>query len=94
MCFAHSCRAPLGTWTRVFGDSIIGVPFLRSAFSVYDYVSMDLYSEQPRLGLASTVDVDKAKARYHELYQNRMTGAATSRDTLSSRAYTNTLESN
>lgn len=67
-----SCRAPFGIWQRVFADSIMGVPFLRSVFSVFDYVSHELYSVQPRLGLASTVNAEKAKARYPDLYKSRM----------------------
>ncbi|KAK7708356.1 hypothetical protein SLS63_013520 [Diaporthe eres] len=66
------CKAQISSWSRVFADSIIGVPFLRSAFSVYDYVTPDLYSVQPRVGLAPLVDGPAAVARYPEVYRNRL----------------------
>lgn len=68
----HRCKAQISSWSRVFADSIIGVPFLRSAFSVYDYVTPDFYSVQPRVGLAPLVDGQAAVARYPELYRNRL----------------------
>ncbi|KAI1857000.1 uncharacterized protein JN550_013493 [Neoarthrinium moseri] len=65
------CHAALGSWTRTFGDSIIGVPFLRSAQSVFDYVTLDLKS-QPRVGLVGTVDAEAAMKRYPDIYQDRI----------------------
>lgn len=66
------CKAQISSWSRVFADSIIGLPFLRSAFSVYDYVTPDFYSVQPRVGLAPLVDGQAAVARYPQLYRNRL----------------------
>lgn len=66
------CKAQISSWSRAFGDSIIGVPFLRSAFSVFDYVTPDFYSVQPRVGLAPLVDGSAAIARYPEVYRNRL----------------------
>lgn len=66
------CKAQISSWSRVFADSIIGVPFMRSAFSVYDYVTPDFYSVQPRVGLAPLVDGQAAVARYPQVYQNRL----------------------
>lgn len=69
---SRRCKAQISSWSRVFADSIIGVPFLRSAFSVYDYVSPDLYSVHPRVGLAPLVDGQAAVARYPQVYQNHL----------------------
>ncbi|KAF2125131.1 acid protease [Dothidotthia symphoricarpi CBS 119687] len=67
------CEANLRTWEfSTFGDSIMGLPFLRSAFVVFDYVSADMYSTSPRLGIASMVDKDMAMKRYAALYSNRL----------------------
>ncbi|KAK2604340.1 hypothetical protein N8I77_007281 [Diaporthe amygdali] len=66
------CKAQISSWSRVFADSIIGVPFLRSAFSVFDYVTPNLYSVQPRVGLAPLVDGQAAVTRYPQLYKNRL----------------------
>lgn len=51
----------------------MGLPFLRSVLAVFDYVTDDMYSQPPRLGLGSTVDPKKAFGRYGEVYRNRMT---------------------
>ncbi|KAH7070469.1 aspartic peptidase domain-containing protein [Paraphoma chrysanthemicola] len=66
------CQAALGSWTRTFGDSIVGVPFLRSVFSVYDFVSNDAYTVAPRIGLTSLVNKEAALARYPSLYRARI----------------------
>ncbi|KAG8165860.1 hypothetical protein KVR01_004412 [Diaporthe batatas] len=66
------CKAQISSWSRVFADSIIGVPFFRSAFSVFDYVTPDFYSVQPRVGLAPLVDGPAAIARYPQVYKNRL----------------------
>ncbi|KAK6216530.1 hypothetical protein QIS74_06644 [Colletotrichum tabaci] len=65
------CHAALGQWTRTFGDSIIGLPFLRSVFSVFDYISNDLVP-QPRVGFASLVDGAAAVARYSDVLPSRL----------------------
>lgn len=70
--WTHRCKAQISSWSRVFADSIIGVPFLRSAFSVYDYVTPKLYSVQPRVGLAPLVDGQAAVTRYPQVYRNRL----------------------
>ncbi|POS70565.1 hypothetical protein DHEL01_v211044 [Diaporthe helianthi] len=66
------CKSQVSSWSRAFADSVIGVPFLRSAFSVYDYVTPDLYTVQPRVGLAPLVDGPAAVARYPQVYKNRL----------------------
>ncbi|KAH7082170.1 aspartic peptidase domain-containing protein [Paraphoma chrysanthemicola] len=66
------CQSAITSWTRTFGDSIVGVPFLRSVFSVYDFVSNDAYTVAPRIGLTSLVNKDAALARYPALYRARM----------------------
>ncbi|KAB2568653.1 hypothetical protein DBV05_g12669 [Lasiodiplodia theobromae] len=66
------CKSALGTWSRTFADSIIGVPFMRNTLSVFDYVTEDLYSVQPRVGLGSLTDGAAAMERYAGLYQNRL----------------------
>ncbi|KAF2786854.1 acid protease [Melanomma pulvis-pyrius CBS 109.77] len=58
--------------STLFGDSLMGLPFLRSVLAVFDYVTDDMYSQPPRLGLGSTVDPKKAFERYGEVYRNRM----------------------
>lgn len=58
--------------STLFGDSLMGLPFLRSVLAVFDYVSEDMYSVPPRLGLASVVDEEKALKRYGELRWSRM----------------------
>lgn len=65
------CHAALGQWTRTFGDSIIGLPFLRSVLSVFDYISNDLVP-QPRVGFASLVDGAAAVARYSDVLPSRL----------------------
>ncbi|TQN67924.1 Napsin-A [Colletotrichum shisoi] len=65
------CHAALGQWTRMFGDSIIGLPSLRSVFSVFDYISKDLVP-QPRVGFASLVDSAAAVARYFDVLPSRL----------------------
>ncbi|KAK8859752.1 Eukaryotic aspartyl protease [Apiospora arundinis] len=54
------------------GDSLLGMPFLRSVFTIYDYMSADMFSKTPRLGLLSLVDSGLAKSRYADLYTNRL----------------------
>ncbi|KAK8096907.1 acid protease [Apiospora kogelbergensis] len=54
------------------GDSILGMPFLRSVFTIYDYMSADMSSKTPRLGLLSLVDSGLAKSRYADLHTNRL----------------------
>lgn len=48
------------------------MPFLRSVFTVFDYVESDMTSARPRLGLASLVDGTVATTRYHSLYLKRL----------------------
>lgn len=66
------CKSALGTWSRSFADSIIGVPFMRNTLSVFDYVTEDLYSVQPRVRLGRLTDGAKAVEKYAGLYQNRL----------------------
>ncbi|KAI8937502.1 hypothetical protein NX059_005220 [Plenodomus lindquistii] len=66
------CLSTLGSWTRTFGDSLLGVPFLRSVFSVFDFVSNDAYKVAPRVGLTSLVNPEAAVARYPSLYKARL----------------------
>ncbi|KAJ8112117.1 hypothetical protein OPT61_g5442 [Boeremia exigua] len=66
------CLSALSSWTRTFADSILGVPFLRSAFSVYDFVSNDAYTVPPQVGLTSLVNAEAAVARYPSLYKARL----------------------
>lgn len=66
------CKSALGTWSRTFADSIMGVPFMRNVVSVFDYVTEDLYSVQPRLGLGSTTDGGAAVGRYADVYRGRL----------------------
>jgi hypothetical protein len=68
----HRCKAQISIWDRVFADSIIGVPFMRSVFTVFDYVTPDFYSVQPRVGLAPLVNGQAAVARYPRVYRNRL----------------------
>lgn len=67
-----SCKAQLGTWRRTFGDAILGVPWLRSVLSVYDYVTFNINARQPRLGYGSLVNKEAALGRYSSLYQQRL----------------------
>jgi hypothetical protein len=48
------------------------MPFLRSVFTVFDYVETDMDSVCPRLGLASLVDGTIAMKRYDSLYLKRL----------------------
>ncbi|KAF2159424.1 hypothetical protein M409DRAFT_30042 [Zasmidium cellare ATCC 36951] len=66
------CHAPISTWDRTFGDSIIGPTFLKNAVSVFDYVGNDALAQQPRLGLAPLTDAAAAVKRYSSLYQQRL----------------------
>jgi hypothetical protein len=67
------CRSTLRTWElTTFGDSLLGLPFSRSVVAVFDYGSDDMFSVTPRLGLASTVDVDTAWRRYPGMYKDRL----------------------
>ncbi|OJD32562.1 acid protease [Diplodia corticola] len=66
------CKSALGTWSRTFADSIMGVPFMRNVLSVFDYKTEDLYSVQPRVGLGALTDAKEAVGRYAEVYQNRL----------------------
>ncbi|KAF2856646.1 acid protease [Plenodomus tracheiphilus IPT5] len=66
------CLSSVGSWTRTFGDSVLGTTFLRSVFSVFDFVSNDAYTVPPRVGLTSLVNPEAALARYPLLYKNRL----------------------
>ncbi|KAK8062870.1 hypothetical protein PG997_014967 [Apiospora hydei] len=67
------CRAGIGSrQSAKLGDSVLGMPFLRSVFTIYDYMSTDMFSKTPRLGLLSLVDQRLAKSRYVDLYTNRL----------------------
>jgi hypothetical protein len=66
------CESSLRSNFEDFGDSLLGMPFLRSVFAVFDYVENDMYKVSPRLGLASTVDKTGAVERYDSLYPNRL----------------------
>lgn len=66
------CKAALGSWSRTFADSILGVPFMRNVVSVFDYVTEDLYAVKPRVGLGRLTDAEKAVARYADVYKGRL----------------------
>ncbi|KAK7963882.1 aspartic peptidase domain-containing protein [Apiospora saccharicola] len=67
------CRGGIGSVdSPKIGDSVLGMPFLRSVFTIYDYMSTDMFSKSPRLGLLSLVDTRLAKSRYADLYTNRL----------------------
>ncbi|KAK7911628.1 hypothetical protein PG985_014109 [Apiospora marii] len=67
------CRGGIGSRESPrIGDSVLGMPFLRSVFTIYDYMSTDMFLKPPRLGLLSLVDKRLAKSRYADLYTNRL----------------------
>ncbi|KAK8054594.1 hypothetical protein PG994_009661 [Apiospora phragmitis] len=58
------CRGGIGSREKPkLGDSLLGMPFLRSVFTIYEYMSADMISKTPRLGLLSLVDTRLAKGR-------------------------------
>lgn len=73
MLTVNRCRGGIASQENPkIGDSILGMPFLRSVFTIYDYMSADMSSKTPRLGLLSLVDSGLAKSRYTDLYTNRL----------------------
>ncbi|KAI9355606.1 aspartic peptidase domain-containing protein [Zopfochytrium polystomum] len=66
------CQGGMNAWDRWFGDAILGVPFLRSVLSVFDYGSTDLASPAPRVGFAPRVDRNRAIADYAGKYKKRV----------------------
>ncbi|KAK7959202.1 uncharacterized protein PG986_004056 [Apiospora aurea] len=44
------CRAGIGSRQSArIGDSVLGMPFLKSVFTIYDYMSTDMFSKTPVL---------------------------------------------
>jgi hypothetical protein len=70
--FYNRCEASLRSNYEDFGDSLLGMPFLRSVRTVFDYVQINTHTVSPRLGLASLVDIGTAVKRYDSLYRNRL----------------------
>ncbi|PSN60438.1 acid protease [Corynespora cassiicola Philippines] len=67
------CRATLRTRDEErLGDGLMGLPFLRSVFTVFEYDEREMYQYSPRLGLLSTVEKAKIADRYHALYKKRI----------------------
>jgi len=67
------CESSLHSYKGDFADTLLGMPFLRSVFTVFDYVDTDMDSSvKPRLGLASLVDGTLAMERYHSRYLMRL----------------------
>ncbi|KAF8687086.1 peptidase A1 family, partial [Rhizoctonia solani] len=65
------CRASLGSWSRTGGDCIIGLPFFRNVYTVLDYVDSS-FQPQPRVGLASTTNLEQALKEFPSKWQTRM----------------------
>ncbi|ELU40929.1 Asp domain-containing protein [Rhizoctonia solani AG-1 IA] len=65
------CRASLGSWSRTGGDCIIGLPFFRNVYAVLDYVDSN-FQPQPRVGLASTTNLEQALKEFPSKWQTRM----------------------
>src|SRR5690348_8513865 len=61
---SNRCESSLRSHYGDFADSLLGIPFLRSVFTVFDYVDWDMESVSPRLGLASLLDGKLAMERY------------------------------
>jgi hypothetical protein len=66
------CEASLRSNYENFGDSFLGMAYIRSMFTVFDYVEDDMYIVPPTLGIASMVEKSKATERYELFYRNRM----------------------
>ncbi|OAL57431.1 acid protease [Pyrenochaeta sp. DS3sAY3a] len=66
------CQTGIRSNFTDFGDTILGMPFLRSMLTVFDYVDSDMYRVSRRIGLASRVDTSQAMMRYKRFYQNRL----------------------
>lgn len=66
------CQAGIRSNFTDFGDTILGMPFLRSMFTVFEYVDSDMYKVSPRIGLTSRVDRSQAMMHYERVYQNRL----------------------
>jgi hypothetical protein len=67
---SNRCEASLRSNYADFGDLLLGMPFLRLVYMVFDYVEEDVYGASPRLGLASLVDDATAMKRYNSIYLN------------------------
>ncbi|KAG8685464.1 hypothetical protein FRC11_010537 [Ceratobasidium sp. 423] len=65
------CRASIGSWSRTGGDCIIGLPFFRNVYTVFDYVNSD-FQPQPRVGLASTTNIEQALKEFPSKWKTRM----------------------
>ncbi|CAE6487345.1 unnamed protein product [Rhizoctonia solani] len=65
------CRASIGSWSRTGGDCIIGLPFFRNVYTVFDYVNSD-FQPQPRVGLASTTNIEEALKEFSSKWKTRM----------------------
>ncbi|VTT79422.1 unnamed protein product [Fusarium fujikuroi] len=66
------CRASVNAQSLSLADSILGVPFLRNILAVFDYVSDDMYSVQPRVGIAPLTNWSLALEQYKLSYQARV----------------------
>ncbi|KLP14897.1 uncharacterized protein LW94_2075 [Fusarium fujikuroi] len=66
------CRASVNAQSLSLADSILGVPFLRNVLAVFDYVSDDMYSVQPRIGIAPLTNWSLALEQYKLSYQARV----------------------
>jgi hypothetical protein len=53
------CEASLRSNYENFGDSLPGMSFSRSVFTVFDYVENDMYAVTPKLGIASMAHVSQ-----------------------------------
>ncbi|KAF5238852.1 hypothetical protein FANTH_10180 [Fusarium anthophilum] len=66
------CRAAVNAQSLSLADSILGVPFLRNVLAVFDYVSDDMYSVQPRIGIAPLTNWSLAFEEYKLSHQARV----------------------
>ncbi|CAE6424052.1 unnamed protein product [Rhizoctonia solani] len=66
------CRAPLMPWRRTGGDCLLGLPFFRNVYTVLDYVNSN-FQPQPRVGFASTTNLEQALKEFPSKWQTRMT---------------------
>ncbi|KAF5976983.1 eukaryotic aspartyl protease [Fusarium coicis] len=66
------CRASVNAQSLSLADSILGVPFLRNVLAVFDYVSDDMYSIQPRIGVAPLTNWSSALEGYEVSHKARV----------------------
>ncbi|KAF5588596.1 eukaryotic aspartyl protease [Fusarium subglutinans] len=66
------CRASVNAQSLSLADSILGVPFLRNVLAVFDYVSDDMYSVQPRIGIAPLTNWSLALEQYKLSHKARV----------------------